>query len=111
MKFSLEQDNALSAVNDWLKNGQSQVFRLFGYAGAGKTTLARHIAENANGEVAFAAFTGKAAYVMRNKGCEGATTIHSLIYRPTGGEDEEEGPEFCDPARCPGSQCRSHHHR
>ena len=57
------------------------MFRLFGYAGTGKTTLARHIAEGVEGEVKYAAFTGKAALVMRNKGCDGASTIHSLIYR------------------------------
>lgn len=89
MNFSPQQDAALKAVDDWLKKGDSPVFRLFGYAGAGKTTLARHLAENAGGEVAFAAFTGKAAHVMRQKGCEGATTIHSLIYRPA--DESEEG--------------------
>ena len=89
MLWSPEQDAALKAVDDWLKKGDAQVFRLFGYAGAGKTTLARHFAENAGGEIAFAAFTGKAAHVMRQKGCEGATTIHSLIYRPADTEDEE----------------------
>ena len=94
MKFSTEQEAALSAVNSWLKKGQTPLFRLFGYAGAGKTTLARHIASQADGEVAFGAFTGKAAYVMRNKGCEGATTIHSLIYRPTSDGDEDDGPSF-----------------
>jgi len=52
-----------------------------GYAGTGKTTLARHIADGVDGEVKFAAFTGKAALVMRNKGCDNASTIHSLIYR------------------------------
>ena len=38
------------AVADWLKakpgkKGTPPIFRLFGYAGTGKTTLARHIAE------------------------------------------------------------------
>ncbi len=94
MKFSTEQDAALKAVSTWLKKGHSPLFRLFGYAGAGKTTLARHIAEHADGDVAFGAFTGKAAYVMRNKGCTDATTIHSLIYRPTGDDDEDDGPSF-----------------
>lgn len=93
MNWSPEQDNALLAVDRWLKNRDSQVFRLFGYAGAGKTTMARHIAENAGGDVAFAAFTGKAAHVMRQKGCAGATTIHSLIYRPSSMEEEGE-PSF-----------------
>jgi exodeoxyribonuclease-5 len=90
--WSPQQDAALLAVSRWLKTGSPQVFRLFGYAGTGKTTLARHIAETASGEVAFAAFTGKAAHVMRAKGCRGAGTIHSLIYR-TRGEDEN-GPTF-----------------
>ena len=93
MKWSLEQDDALRAVDQWLHKGDSQVFRLFGYAGAGKTTLARHFAEHAGGDVAFAAFTGKAAHVMRQKGCAGATTIHSLIYRPAAMEEEGE-PSF-----------------
>jgi len=93
MKWSPEQDDALRAVDQWLHKGDSQVFRLFGYAGAGKTTLARHFAEHAGGEVAFGAFTGKAAHVMRQKGCAGATTIHSLIYRPASAEEEGE-PAF-----------------
>ena len=42
--------------------GTPQVFRLFGYAGTGKTTLAKHIAEGVDGKVLFAAFTGKAAW-------------------------------------------------
>ena len=86
------QDAALKAVSFWLKRGAPQVFRLFGYAGTGKTTLARHLAEHADGEVKFAAFTGKAASVMRGKGCQGASTIHSLIYRAR--ESGEEIPSF-----------------
>ncbi|NJM36208.1 MAG: AAA family ATPase, partial [Rhodomicrobium sp.] len=82
MNWSPGQDAALKEVDRWLQRRDRQVFRLFGYAGVGKTTLARHIAENAGGDVAFAAFTGKAAHVMRQKGCAGATTIHALIYRP-----------------------------
>lgn len=91
MIWSPEQDAALKSVNRWYRDRDRQVFRLFGYAGTGKTTLARHIAEHIDGEVAFAAFTGKAAHVLRQKGCEGAGTIHSLIYRPeTGDEDNPE---------------------
>ena len=96
-QFSPHQDAALNAVATWLKdkpgsNGTPPVFRLFGYAGTGKTTLARHLAEHADGEVKFAAFTGKAASVMRGKGCQGASTIHSLIYRAR--ESGEEIPSF-----------------
>ena len=90
MRWSPQQEDALAAVAAWLKRGDTPVFRLFGYAGTGKTTLARHIAEDIDGDVAFAAYTGKAAHVLRSKGCEGAGTIHSLIYRPRIGEDEEQ---------------------
>ncbi|HZP21767.1 MAG TPA: AAA family ATPase [Bauldia sp.] len=92
MQWSPEQDRALAAVAAWLKQPEPQVFRLFGYAGTGKTTLARHLAEGIRGGVVFAAFTGKAAHVMRNKGCKDAGTIHSLIYRMRG--ETEEGPDF-----------------
>ena len=93
MQWSPQQDDALLAVERWRNAGSTQVFRLFGYAGAGKTTLARHFAEHVNGEVAFAAFTGKAAHVMRQRGCAGASTIHSLIYRPATDDDGDE-PAF-----------------
>ena len=53
MDWSSEQDQALKAVSDWLKRPDQQVFRLFGYAGTGKTTLARHVAEGIKGDVAF----------------------------------------------------------
>ena len=100
MEFSAEQDRALKAVSKWLKAGDRQVFRLFGYAGTGKTTLARHFAEGVDGTVLFAAFTGKAAQVLRSKGATKASTIHSLIYRPKGEEeveDEETGIKNVSP--------------
>ncbi|MCZ2328637.1 ATP-dependent DNA helicase [Bartonella sp. F02] len=87
MQFSPEQDNALKAVATWLKKGHSPIFRLFGYAGTGKTTLARYFAETVDGSVQFAAFTGKAAQVLRSKGASNARTIHSLIYCPRGEEE------------------------
>ncbi|MBI3275594.1 MAG: AAA family ATPase, partial [Methylocystis sp.] len=90
--WTSEQDRALAAVAAWLTDGEAQVFRLFGYAGTGKSTLARHVAANVDGDVAFGAFTGKAALVMRSKGCKDARTIHSLIYRATDTETEE--PSF-----------------
>jgi len=87
MQFSPEQDQALKHVAEWLKKGRSPIFRLFGYAGTGKTTLARYFAETIDAEVLFAAFTGKAAQVLRAKGADNARTIHSLIYRPRGEEE------------------------
>ena len=92
MAWSPEQEKALKDIQSWLKDPSgAQVFRLFGYAGTGKTTLAQEIAKNVNGRVYYAAFTGKAAFVLRGKGCKGANTIHSLIYKV----DMSEGtPQF-----------------
>ena len=80
VQWTDQQEQALRAVSDWLKDPAGpQVFRLFGWAGTGKSTLARHLAGDL-GVVRYAAFTGKAALVMRKRGCRGAGTIHSLIY-------------------------------
>jgi len=83
VKWSPQQDAALKAVDRWLKDDTSQVFRLFGYAGTGKTTLAKHLAQDVSGRVLFGAYTGKAAHVLQKKGCP-AQTIHSMIYIPKG---------------------------
>lgn len=87
MRWSPQQATALDRVGAWYearRRGEDvpQHYYLAGYAGTGKTTLALHLAQHA-GRVAFAAYTGKAALVMRQKGCAGATTIHSLIYLTT----------------------------
>ena len=82
-----QQKAALVDVNRWFleyksapnKRSVKPFFSLHGFAGTGKTTLARHFAEGVDTPV-FAAFTGKASLVMRKAGCEGARTIHSLIY-------------------------------
>ncbi|HEX2018646.1 MAG TPA: ATP-dependent RecD-like DNA helicase [Aurantimonas sp.] len=100
MKLSPQQDDALTAVARWLDAGETPIFRLFGYAGTGKTTLARHFAEGIDGAVQFAAFTGKAAQVLRSKGARSARTLHSLIYRPRGEEtvsDEASGVSRVSP--------------
>src|ERR671920_2051191 len=90
--WSPQQDAVLKAVAEWLRRGDRPVFRLFGFAGTGKTTLARHIAEAVDGDVVFGAYTGKAALVLRSRGCTDASTIHSLIYRSR--EGDENGPQF-----------------
>ena len=95
-EFSNQQRKAYDAVGRWLKNGTSrqQVFRLFGYAGTGKTTIARRIAEQIDGKVVYAAFTGKAAMRMAQAGCADASTIHSLIYNYVGLRHSPSGFEL-----------------
>jgi exodeoxyribonuclease V len=94
------QARAIAEIKDWFSNrtGEQQVFRVFGYAGSGKTTITRHAIEElgllfmdpsgGGGGVLFAAFTGKAALVMTRKGTP-ASTIHSLIYRVSEATPEE----------------------
>lgn len=94
MTWSPQQETALKSVRAWLADRAGpQVFRLFGFAGTGKTTLARELAAGVARGVCYATFTGKAALVLRSKGCDDASTIHSLIYRVQ--EDEITGaPTF-----------------
>lgn len=85
IRLSDEQQSAVDRVIAWLDAAERERgsrFRLGGLAGTGKTTLIRWIAKNADCSVAVCAFTGRAAYVLRNKGMADATTIHRTIYDP-----------------------------
>jgi exodeoxyribonuclease-5 len=79
--WSPQQVAAQAKIERWRSNGV-EPFYLAGYAGTGKSTLASEIARRCGGSVVYGAYTGKAAAVMRAKGCHGATTIDSLIYHP-----------------------------
>lgn len=80
MNLTLHQASALAKVNSFLSTKAQPYFYLAGYAGTGKTTLAKYLAEGVEGEVLFAAFTGKAASVLREHGCPSARTLHSILY-------------------------------
>lgn len=96
LQFSPQQSAALQSAESWYKGWQQrhtmtaqtagaypQVFKLFGFAGSGKTTLAAHFARQLTGSrgVLAATFTGKASLVMKRRGFN-CQTIHSLIYKP-----------------------------
>ncbi|MEI4234784.1 ATP-dependent DNA helicase [Roseovarius sp. D22-M7] len=93
------QTCAIAAIRDWYlhRTHEQQVFRVFGYAGVGKTTITAMAIEALGlepmtpgglGGVLFAAYTGKAVLVMTRKGTP-AQTIHSLIYRHSEASPEE----------------------
>lgn len=55
-----------------------------GYAGTGKSTLVKFIVQALNldeNAVCYIAYTGKAAKVLRDKGCANAMTAHRLLYQ------------------------------
>lgn len=84
-----EQRTALKRVSKWMNDPSSKVFYLGGYAGTGKTELARHFAEGVAGNVCFGALTGKAVLVLIQRGCFNARTIHSWLYSSTGRSSEK----------------------
>lgn len=85
MKLHEEQEEAVLYAMDWYENGRVShpVFRLFGYAGTGKTTVLNQLTKRLglrSDEIIYMAYSGKAASVMTSKGCK-ATTIHRALYR------------------------------
>lgn len=94
---SPEQADAIRGIVEWFnhRTHEQQVFKVFGFAGVGKSTMTGiAIAElglssgGAMPQVLYAAFTGKAALVMSRKGTP-AQTIHSLIYRVSEASEAE----------------------
>lgn len=94
---SPEQATAIRSFIEWFKHGthEQPVFKVFGFAGTGKTTCLKYAitelglsSDGAMPEVLYAAFTGKAALVMTRAGTP-AQTIHSLIYRVSEASEAE----------------------
>lgn len=87
VQYTAQQLAALDNARRWLDdpNG-APVFRLFGFAGTGKSTIAHEVNAHVGGRALSCAYTWKAASVMSRKGLAGASSIHSLIYTPTGND-------------------------
>ena len=79
MKLTQDQQKAKDLFDKWWKSDE-QCFVLNGLAGTGKTTIAKELANGKN--AVFAAYTGKAASVLKSKGIEEVGTLHGLIYIP-----------------------------
>ena len=94
LKLSDDQQSAYDDISDWYVYHQNSVpfLTLGGYAGTGKTTLMSYLYDKFNqSTIAYCAYTGKAASVLRKKLNElnedietncSVSTIHSLIYKP-----------------------------
>jgi exodeoxyribonuclease V len=78
LPLSAEQQAALDTIERWRGNSPEQVFGLAGCAGTGKTTLITYL--RGSSAIAYAAPTGKAASLLRARGCANAMTVHQLIY-------------------------------
>lgn len=81
MKLTNQQQLVLSKISEFMES-DVPVFILRGYAGTGKTTMVKQIADyvSSKGRVMLMAPTGRAARVLAVKTGYGATTIHKAIY-------------------------------
>lgn len=115
-KWNAQQLKALSEVYTWMRTkDRKQVFRFFGFAGVGKTELSKVIADFVRneggkqhvpvGDVLFAAYSGKACSVLRSKGCAGADTLHSWLYRPVIDPETGKCKEFVINLESPLASC------
>lgn len=81
MELTRQQQQVLDKIKQFMESDAS-VFILRGYAGTGKTTMVRQMADYISGlcVVALMAPTGRAARVLRLKTGYEASTIHRAIY-------------------------------
>lgn len=90
MQHGVQQQEAIARINAWRKSVEP-LFILNGYAGTGKTTVAR-VFEDEN--TIFLAYTGKAVNVLKNKGVKKAQTVHSFLYACKGGKEDGREKEL-----------------
>lgn len=82
MELTKKQEEGLKIVLARYKAGEKFAV-ISGYAGTGKSTLAKFIIDALDvdkDKVAYATYTGKAAEVLRKKGNDNAMTLHRLLY-------------------------------
>lgn len=98
--FNDQQVDAINKAVVWYRGWRNrqhrrQVFFINGFAGTGKTTIAKAITTLCGvfDRTAFIAPTGKAASRLRQKGCPNAGTLHQFVYNVRG-EDEDGKPIF-----------------
>jgi exodeoxyribonuclease-5 len=89
-----QQDGLRKTIMWWKFQPNKQYFKIFGYAGTGKSYLVNFIIKSLGlsfyDNVRFCTFTGNAAFNLIKKGNKSASTIHKLIYDCT----IEEVPQY-----------------
>lgn len=84
-ELSYQQECARNAILSWYRSSDRKPwFYLAGFGGTGKSSVITAVTSSIRGNIIYAAPTGRAALVMSKKGCVGARTLHSLLYRPAG---------------------------
>lgn len=89
MILTAKQEQGLRIAVERFKNNEPYTV-IAGYAGVGKSTLIHFIIAALDLDprhIAYIAYTGKAAQVLRNKGCPNAMTAHRLLYNSRPRED------------------------
>lgn len=81
MELTSQQQAVFEEIMKFM-NSDASVFILQGYAGTGKTTMVKHIADyiSSSHNLALMAPTGRAARVLQDKTGHIASTIHKAIY-------------------------------
>ncbi len=97
--LSGDQRAAYDAIVKWARNPPltRRTLRLGGYAGSGKSSLLGLLAKEDLGPMAFAAFTGKAASVLRKKLAESGVATRGRLRRDRRGqlwEGQDEGAKY-----------------
>lgn len=83
MELTIKQEQGLKIAIERYRHNEPYTV-IAGYAGTGKSTLIKFIISALDIDperVAYIAYTGKAAQVLRNKGNPGAMTAHRLLYK------------------------------
>lgn len=83
MELTTKQEAGLRIAVERYRHNEPYTV-IAGYAGTGKSTLIKFIISALDIDperVAYIAYTGKAAQVLRNKGNPGAMTAHRLLYK------------------------------
>lgn len=96
LNLTNDQRNVVKMLHTFLESDE-RIFILQGYAGTGKTTLLKGIANYLQAEkrnCSLMAPTGRATMVLRNKTGLEATTIHKTIYNFNRIEEKQEGSSF-----------------